>query len=402
MLFVFIVLVVQQILQGAYSLWQGFQWLSMARRRLGSHAGFYAPRVAVICPCKGAELNLEANLTALARFDFANYELFFTLATSIDPAVKVIERIKAAHPQHPIHIVIAGPSEDSGEKVGNLLKAVEQVPEDFEVLVFVDSDITVGRSWLTKLVSPLGDTRVGAATTYRWMIPARVPGKSEIASALGSAWNASVATMLGEHARNFCWGGGTAIRRATFDHINAIQFWRGSVSDDLALTNALENANLPILFVPECMAATLFAVTFPELIEFTNRQVILTRVYSERMWTAALAAHASYVATAAYATYVIVSAMMAGFPFAQLLLMALLVPLLAAMKGALRTVAIEELLPEWKPKLRQWSWVWTGLAPVVPFLYFWNFCVSLVSKTIRWRGIRYRLISTNQLQVVKR
>jgi len=402
MLFVFIVLVVQQILQGVYSLWQGFQWLAMVRRRMASHAGFYAPRVAVICPCKGAELNLEANLTALARFDFANYELFFTLATSIDPALKVIEQVKAANPQHPIHIVIAGRSEDSGEKVSNLRKAVEQVPEHFEVLVFVDSDITVGRGWLTKLISPLDDTRVGAATTYRWLIPARVAGKSEIASALGSAWNASVATMLGEHSRNFCWGGGTAIRHATFNHINAIHFWQGSLSDDLALTNALENANLPILFVPECMAATSYAATFPELIEFTNRQVILTRVYSQRMWKAALAAHASYVATAVCSIYVIASAMIAGFPYAQLLLMAMLVPLLAAMKGALRTVAIEELLPEWKPKLRQWSWVWTGLAPVVPFLYFWNFCVSLVSKTIRWRGIRYRLISANQLQVVKR
>ena len=125
----FYILVIAQVALGLYSLWDGFAWFQMVRRRLASHAGFYTPATALICPCKGNERGLEENLLALTRFDYPNYEIYFTLATSLDPALKVIERVKAAS-QKPVHIVIAGPPSDSGEKVYNLQRAVEALPPD--------------------------------------------------------------------------------------------------------------------------------------------------------------------------------------------------------------------------------------------------------------------------------
>jgi len=38
----------------------------------------------------------------------------------------------------------------------------------------------------------------------------------------------------------------------------------------------------------------------------------------------------------------------------------------------------------------------------VPFLYAWNFISSLLTKTIRWRGIRYELVSANTTRILKR
>ena len=156
----FYVLVIAQIALGIYSLWNGFEWFRMVRRRLTSHAGFYAPTTALICPCKGNERGLEDNLTALTRFEYANYEIYFTLATSLDPALKIIERVKAASSK-PVHIVIAGPPEDCSEKVFNLRRTVEALPANFEVLVFTDSDVRLPRGWLTKLVAPLQDAARG-------------------------------------------------------------------------------------------------------------------------------------------------------------------------------------------------------------------------------------------------
>ena len=156
----FYVLVIAQIALGIYSLWNGFEWFRMVRRRLTSHAGFYAPTTALICPCKGNERGLEDNLTALTRFEYANYEIYFTLATSLDPALKIIERVKAASSK-PVHIVIAGPPEDCSEKVFNLRRTVEALPANFEVLVFTDSDVRLPRGWLTKLIAPLQDAARG-------------------------------------------------------------------------------------------------------------------------------------------------------------------------------------------------------------------------------------------------
>jgi cellulose synthase/poly-beta-1,6-N-acetylglucosamine synthase-like glycosyltransferase len=401
MLIAFYILAFQQILQGMYSLWEGRKWLRMVRKRLSVHGGFYTPQVALICPCKGSEPHLETNLTALTRYDYANYEIFFVLASNLDPAVRVIEKVRRASDKK-VHIVIAGPPEHSSEKVSNLRKVVEQLDPRFEVIVFTDSDISPTRNWLSKMVLPLADGRVGAATTYRWLIPSLGKGDSSLATGLASAWNASVATMLGEHDRNFCWGGGTAIRAFTFRAVNALNFWDGAVSDDLALTNALQAANEPILFVPECIAPTLFGADFEGLTEFTNRQTILTRVYSQKMWTAGALAHTSYVVTLIFLSTVIFNHMLSGDTWEALLLMMMLIPLLSMAKGAMRTVAILEILPEWKKKLHDWSWVWTILAPVVPFLFFWNFCVSAISRTIRWRGIDYRLVSVNHTEIIRR
>ena len=52
------------------------------------------------------------------------------------------------------------------------------------------------------------------------------------------------------------------------------------MSDDFAMTYALEKAGKPALFCPECLAATLHPWTGKSLQEFTNRQMIITRVYS--------------------------------------------------------------------------------------------------------------------------
>jgi cellulose synthase/poly-beta-1,6-N-acetylglucosamine synthase-like glycosyltransferase len=279
---------------------------------------------------------------------------------------------------------------------------VESLSENFEVIVFTDSDVRLTKGWLTKLVAPLQDPRIGATTAYRWIIPSRSIGAGGFASAMASAWNASIATLLGRARENFCWGGGTAIRRRTFLDAEVLEAWKGALSDDFALTRALEAAGKPIVFCPECLAATPHPWTLSGLLEFTNRQILVTRVYAPRRWLMGAAAHLSYSLTLIYGAVVIVITFINGDPWIQLALMALVIPLLAAMKGAVRTIAVPELLTEWKAKLNQWSWVWTALAPVVPFLFSWNFIASLLTRRTRWRNIRYELVSPSTTRILRR
>src|SRR4029077_17874032 len=164
---------------------------------------------------------------------------------------------------------------------------------------------------------------------------------------LASAWNAAVATLLGRQSDNFCWGGGTAIRRKTFDDAHVLEAWSGALSDDFAMTNALEAANLPIVFCPECLAATLHPWTGTQLLEFTNRQIQITRVYSQRRWMMGALAHLSYSLTLLFAFLFTCHEMVEGDPWVNLALITLVIPLLAAMKGVVRTIAVNELLPEY-------------------------------------------------------
>ena len=395
MLTLFYILVMQQIAQGVVSLWEGWKWFLMVRRRLTAHSGFYAPRVALICPCKGSENGLEPNLSALVNFDYPTYETFFVVASALDSARMIIDRVSSTAKKR-AHLVVAGSPKECGEKVNNLRAGVREAGDKFDVYVFVDSDARLARGWLTHLVAPLADANAGAASTYRWYFPNR----GGFASAMLSAWNAAIATQLGDHEHNFCWGGGTAIRRDVFDRAAVLEAWEGAVSDDWALTAALERAGLRILFVPECLAPTLGDVNPEQLLEFTNRQMILTRVYSPRRWAIAALAHLSYCVTVLFTIFFIFDRMFTGDSWTGILLLAFLVIMLAAGKGAMRAVAIQDLLHEWRSKCESWSWAWIALAPVVPFLFLWNFIVSAFERRIRWRGVRYELISETQTRVL--
>ena len=384
-----------QILVGIYLIWQGIQWLGYVRRRLHMDPGFYAPRVALLCPCKGMEPGLERNLLALTEFERQNYEIFFILAAESDAARSAVERI-AASSKVKARVVIAGSPSNSGEKVNNLRVAVEQLPPEFEVLVFTDSDGRPGKSWLHHLVAPLGDVRIGATTTMRWLIPNR----SNLPTALLAAWNAPVVTMLSEKGKNFCWGGGTAIRRSIFEQSGVMDEWRNSVSDDYSLTRALERNNRSIVFVPECLTPSYVETDFEGLLEFTNRQVLITRVYAEKVWTAAAVTHLLYCMTLLLGVILILSNFFEQRPSFHIATLTFLPALLSSIRSAIRLIGVTEALPAGRSQITVQAWIYVLLTGLVPFLYAVNFVNSLVTRKIRWRGMAYELIGPGQTRIV--
>jgi cellulose synthase/poly-beta-1,6-N-acetylglucosamine synthase-like glycosyltransferase len=391
----FYFLAVVQIAVGTYLIWQGWQWLGYARRRMHTDPGFHAPRVAVLCPCKGVEPGLERNLVALTEFNHQNYELFFILASESDPAAAIVKRVISSS-RVKAHLVIAGPPQECGEKVNNLRVAVEQLPEEFEVLVFTDSDGRPGKAWLQRLTAPLGDERIGATTTMRWLIANR----SNLATALLAAWNAPIVTMLSEKGRNFCWGGGTAIRRSVFEGIGVLDEWRTSVSDDYSLTHSLERAGRSIFFVPECLTVSFAEIDFSGLLEFTNRQILITRVYAERIWRAAALTHLLYCVTVVLGLALAIRELVNERPALHLVALLFLILLLSAIRASLRLVAVTEMLPGSKAQIMSQAWVNIALPAAIPFLYLMNFAHSLVTRKIRWRNVRYELISANQTRII--
>lgn len=391
----FYLLAIAQVLLGVYMIWQGVQWLAFARRRGHTDPGFYAPRVAVLCPCKGMEPGLERNLVSLTEFEHKNYEVFFILASTSDPAYTTLKRVVETS-RAKAHVVIADKPQGCGEKVNNLRAAIEQLPPEFEVLVFVDSDGRPSRGWLHHMVAPLADTRLGATTTMRWLFPNR----GNLPTALLAAWNAPVVTMLTEKGKNFCWGGGTAIRRSVFEQANVLEEWKNSISDDYSMTRALGHVGRPIAFLPECLTPSFVETDASGLLEFTNRQILITRVYAPNLWLPALLVHALYCLTFLFGLLLVLRNLLAARPFFDLATLAFLPLLLAALRGALRVAAVTELLPASRAQITRDAWIYIVLNVFLPFLYLVNFVNSLVTRKTRWRGVAYELISPQETRIL--
>jgi cellulose synthase/poly-beta-1,6-N-acetylglucosamine synthase-like glycosyltransferase len=359
------------ILQGIFTLLDGIRAARYMRtfrpRRLSRE------RVVVFCPCKGKDSEFEKNIQSILNQDYPNYAVQFIVESKSDPAYDTLRALGAS-------VLVAGMATSRGQKVHNLAYAVERATaaDAADIYVFCDSDARFPADWLAKLIAPLNSTNITSG--YRWYVAERF----HFASLMRSAWNASSVGILGDHNRNFAWGGSTAIQRETFHRLGILDAWRGSVSDDYTVTRTAQRAGLRIVFVPECLIPSYGECSFRELLEFTTRQIIITRVYHQALWRIGFVGH--LVFNAAFWTLPFVH------PYFWLALYALSVA-----KSWIRYRAVTTVLPA--PVLSKHGWFYILSSPLVAVLYLYNMIVSTLSTEIVWREIHYKLVSPNETRV---
>jgi cellulose synthase/poly-beta-1,6-N-acetylglucosamine synthase-like glycosyltransferase len=389
------------LLQSLLSLRGGLRYLAFFRRELGAKRPLYLPPASVFVPCRGLDQGLVQNLAALFSQHYPDYELVFVSDDAHDPALAVARHLSREMEGETVartRFVVAGRATDSGQKVHNLRAAVAEADPSSEVFVFVDTDARTRPDWLRALVAPLADSSAGAATGYRWFLPAG----GGLAAHLRSVWNASIASALGANDRaNFCWGGSTAIRRETFERLRMSERWRGTLSDDYALTRALGEANLPVRFVPACLTPTLEDCSFKELFEFTTRQLKITRVYAPHLWRIVLISNLLFVAVFFGGLALAASRAALGLPFAWPLVVVSLIFLLGLWKSFFRLRAVALALEGRHDQLRAGLWAHLLLWPLTAAIFLYNALAAAFSRRIVWRGIGYELKSPTETEIIE-
>jgi cellulose synthase/poly-beta-1,6-N-acetylglucosamine synthase-like glycosyltransferase len=372
---------------GIQSLLNGRRFAAYVRRETRCALPDFRPFVSVIAPTRGFEPGFAENVMPLLEQNYPPYEVLFVFDDSRDPSLETAQRLNA-------RTVISGPSKNTGQKVHNLIAAVDEVDPRCEVLVFVDTDARPHRDWLRKLVAPLADETLGASTGYRWFVPER----GGLASRLRGVWNASIASALGKNSqKNFCWGGSTAIRRATFERLNLVDHWRGAVSDDFTITRVLKEAKLPIHFTPNCLVPSVGDCDFRKLLEFTTRQIKITRVYAPHLWLPLLLGSALFciVFFGGLVLLVVERSL-------SVLVILTVIFLLGAAKGFIRWRAVCIPLAEHRSKLNRDLLAQVVLWPLASLVYLYNTIVAGFSRRIKWRGITYELKSPSEAVIISR
>jgi len=399
MIFVFYIFAAALVFLSYKSLRGGIDYLNFYKKELAEPPSGFAPFVSIIAPCRGLDEDLEENLGALFRQNFPRYEVIFVVDSETDEAVKIIEKVSRRGAENTeAKLVVAGKTESESQKVHNLREAVLQVADESEVFVFVDSDARPSENWLQNLIAPLADEKVGAATAYRWFI-----SKSfSFASEMRSIWNASIASALGANVKsNFCWGGSMAIRRETFEKIEMREKWRGTLSDDFAVTRAMNAAALQIYFVPQALAVSVENCSSRELFEFTTRQMKITRVYAPRLWKLSFIGAGLFNLVWLWGIFNLFFYAPDSVAFWFSLATLFLISAFSVGKSWLRLNAVRLVLKDYENELKKQFWTQNTFWIFSPALFFYNCVCALLSRKIVWRGIRYELVSPVETLVTK-
>jgi hypothetical protein len=239
---------------------------------------------------------------------------------------------------------------------------------------------------------------VGAATGFRWFIPAR----ASLANYLLYGINSSIALFFGAGGQHLVWGGSWAIRREMFETLGVRQAWKGTLSDDLVVSRILKRRGLRVLFQPPCMVASPLDHNLRSMCGFLRRQYLIGRFYVPYLWLAGLSLGVVTLAVLVSSLALAVAAVFC--PTVPIWIPAGVFAIyygLNVFRAWLRQSLVPCYFPSFASKLRRARWfdVWAG--PLIGLANMAALVAAMFGREFVWRGIRYCLGRDGQVEAVR-
>src|SRR5690242_6730393 len=121
-----------------------------------------AEPVSILKPLSGLDADLESNLRTFFEQDYPAFEILFAVREVHDPAVPIVEKLRADYPDIPSRLLITGEPPYPNAKVFSLDRMLRASAHD--LVVMSDSDIRVTPTLLTTIAAAFQDPKLGVAT----------------------------------------------------------------------------------------------------------------------------------------------------------------------------------------------------------------------------------------------
>ncbi len=203
------------------------------------------PAVSILKPLHGAEPQLEENLETFFLQDYPEFEIVFGCRSSADPALVIVERLRARYPGIPVRVVLSGAPHWPSAKVWSLDKMIAGAKHSY--LVISDSDILVSPDFLRNVIPPLLLPKNGLVTCLYRGVPARGIWSSLEALGMSVEMASGVITADMLEGMKFALGCVMAMRREVLEQIGGIASMAEYYSDDFVLGNQVHAAGYQVV-----------------------------------------------------------------------------------------------------------------------------------------------------------
>ncbi len=201
--------------------------------------------VSVLKPLAGAEDNLESNLRTFFEQRHPEFEILFAVREADDPAVAVVERLRAAHPEVRSQLLVTGEPPYPNAKVFSLERMLAKAR--YDLLVMSDSDICVTPDFLVSVAAEFSDPSIGVATCPYRARSGRSLWSTLEAEGMNTEFLGGVLVAAWIEGVKFAVGPTLAARKSALNAIGGLAALKNYLAEDYQLGHAAAGAGLGVI-----------------------------------------------------------------------------------------------------------------------------------------------------------
>jgi ceramide glucosyltransferase len=227
----------------ALCLWSAVRFLQ-ARKAADKSVRPTQP-VSILKPLRGTDHEMFESFRSHCLQDYPEYEIVFGVSDANDPAIQLVEQLKAEFPQRAITLMVCRENLGANTKVSNLAQMVREAC--YEYLIVNDSDIRVEPDYLRRVLAPLADPKVGLVTClYCGIANATLGSRLE---SLGISTDFCVGVLVAQTVENgirFGLGSTLAFRRRDLQAIGGFEALVDYLADDYQIGSRIATLGLKV------------------------------------------------------------------------------------------------------------------------------------------------------------
>jgi ceramide glucosyltransferase len=216
------------------------------------------PPVTILKPLCGDEPLLEEALISCFEQDYPEFQIVFGIQNPKDPALAVVQRLRARYPARDVAVVVDPTPHGSNRKVANLINMLPSARHD--IVVISDSDLHLSSNYLERLVVALERPGTGLVTSlYIGSPPAEKGWVARLGSTQISHGFLPGVLLSRALGREDCLGSTAMLRRDTLERTGGLQALSELLAEDNVLGQRVKGLGLSV-----AVADTVPTATVPE------------------------------------------------------------------------------------------------------------------------------------------